>query len=65
MSLKQYGRDVRVLAVLFWGVLFLINFGHGAGWSGVYSILIKETGTRSLSLFFLFSALGSCCRAKS
>lgn len=59
MSLKQYGRDVRVLAVLFWGVLFLINFGHGAGWSGVYSILIKETGTRSLSLFFLFSALGS------
>lgn len=59
MNLKQYGRDIRALTILFWGVLFLINFGHGAGWSGVYSILVKETGTQSLSLFFLFSALGS------
>lgn len=57
--LHKYGRPVAVLSVLFWIVLFLINFGHGAGWSGVYSILIKKTGTQSLSCFFLFSALGS------
>lgn len=58
-NLTKYGRPVVVLSVLFWIVLFLINFGHGAGWSGVYSILIKKTSTQSLSCFFLFSALGS------
>lgn len=59
MKLKEYGRPLIILTVLFWTVLFLINFGHGAGWSGVYSILVKKTGTESLSYFFLFSALGS------
>ncbi len=59
MKLKEYNRSLLNLAVLFWIVLFLINFGHGAGWSGVYSILIKKTGAEDLSYFFLFSALGS------
>ncbi len=49
---------IPLIAAFFWFVLFLINFGHGAGWSGVYSILIKEIGSASLSYFFLFSALG-------
>lgn len=51
-------KKLRFLTVLFWMLLFLINFGHAAGWSGVYSLLIKEIGTASLSSFFLFSALG-------
>ena len=51
-------KRIRFLTVLFWLLLFLINFGHGAGWSGVYSLLIKEIGSESLSRFFLFSALG-------
>lgn len=59
MKLKEYGRPLLHLTVLFWIILFLINFGHGAGWSGVYSILVKKTGAESLSYFFLFSALGS------
>ncbi|MBR1778202.1 MAG: hypothetical protein IJ752_06435 [Alphaproteobacteria bacterium] len=59
MKLKEYGRPLLTLTVLFWIILFLINFGHGAGWSGVYSILIKKIGSDSLSYFFLFSALGS------
>lgn len=59
IKLKEYGRPLINLTILFWTVLFLINFGHGAGWSGVYSILVKKTGTESLSYFFLFSALGS------
>ena len=59
MKLKEYSRSLLTLTVLFWVILFLINFGHGAGWSGVYSILIKKIGSESLSYFFLFSALGS------
>ncbi len=59
MQIKKYGRPLLVLSTLFWLILFLINFGHGAGWSGVYSILIKKINTESLSWFFLFSALGS------
>lgn len=51
-------RRIFFLTLLFWAVLFLINFGHGAGWSGVYSILIKKIGSDTLSYFFLFSALG-------
>lgn len=51
-------KKLRFLTALFWMLLFLINFGHAAGWSGVYSLLIKEIGTASLSSFFLFSALG-------
>ena len=35
-------KKLRFLTVLFWMLLFLINFGHAAGWSGVYSLLIKE-----------------------
>lgn len=59
MKIKEYGRPLLTLTVLFWIILFLINFGHGAGWSGVYSILIKKISTQSLSWFFLFSAIGS------
>lgn len=59
MNIKKYGRPLCILTVLFWIILFLINFGHGAGWSGVYSILIKKISTQSLSWFFLFSAIGS------
>ena len=59
MKIKEYGRPLLILTVLFWVILFLINFGHGAGWSGVYSILIKKISTQSLSWFFLFSAIGS------
>lgn len=51
-------KKIRLLTALFWILLFLINYGHGAGWSGVYSVLIKETGSNALSRFFLFSALG-------
>lgn len=52
MKIKEYGRPLLILTVLFWVILFLINFGHGAGWSGVYSILIKKISTQSLSWFF-------------
>ncbi len=44
--------------VLFWVVLFLINFGHSAGWAGVYSVLIEKIGAEALTDFFLYSALG-------
>lgn len=43
---------------LFWTVLFLINFGHSAGWAGVYSVLIEKIGANALTDFFLYSALG-------
>ena len=42
----------------FWLVLFLINFGHSAGWAGVYAVLIEKIGAESLTDFFLYSALG-------
>lgn len=51
-------RRIILTAFLFWLLLFLINFGYGAGWAGVYSILIKKIGSGGLSYFFLFSALG-------
>lgn len=44
--------------VFFWLVLFLINFGHSAGWAGVYAVLIEKIGAKSLTDFFLYSALG-------
>ena len=43
--------------VLFWSVLFLINFGHSAGWAGVYAVLIEKIGMQKLTHFFLYSAL--------
>ena len=49
---------LRRTVFLFWLVLFLINIGHGAGWAGVYAILIKKIGSETLADFFLFSALG-------
>ncbi len=51
-------RHLHRTVFLFWSVLFLINIGHGAGWAGVYSILIKKIGSETLADFFLFSALG-------
>lgn len=48
----------RTISAFFWIVLFLINFGHGAGWAGVYSLLIKKIGSETLSYFFLYSAIG-------
>lgn len=51
-------RRILLTASLFWLLLFLINFGYGAGWAGVYSILIKKIGSAGLSYFFLFSAIG-------
>ncbi len=59
MKMKEYGRPLLTLTVLFWIILFLINFGHSTGWPGVYSILIKKISTQSLSCFFLYSAIGS------
>ncbi|MCQ2965127.1 MAG: hypothetical protein MJ250_00105 [Alphaproteobacteria bacterium] len=43
--------------VIFWLILFFINFGYASGWAGVYSILIKKIGTENLPHFFLYSAL--------
>ncbi|MCQ2914562.1 MAG: MFS transporter [Alphaproteobacteria bacterium] len=51
--LKKYNS----VSWIFWSLLFLINFGHGAGWSGVYALLINKIGTDKISEFFLYSAI--------